>query len=270
MITASGAFHRRRTSLTAGVPDFITEDEERHLLEKIEQSPQPKWKAVGSGRRLQYWGGNLSKKNVLLPEPIPAFLRTIIDRIDGFLDTAASSSSHVLGINQVLINEYQPGQGISPHEDGPAFFPLVATLSLGSHTVVDIHHYVSDDPSPPMTARPPEVADAPARGRPIAAVPLAHLLVMPRSLLLLSSSLYTSHLHGISPTTSDTVAGAPREGATVVANARQLGDAKVVSAIQGEGWTKSRWTRTSLTFRRTERVLKGGPFSLAGGSVRRL
>lgn len=41
----------------------------------------------------------------------------IIDRIDRFLDTAIGfeydGKGIVLGVNQVLVNEYGPGQGIS-------------------------------------------------------------------------------------------------------------------------------------------------------------
>ena len=35
-------------------------------------------------------------------------------------------------INHVLINEYQPGQGILAHVDGPLFTPLITPLNLGS------------------------------------------------------------------------------------------------------------------------------------------
>jgi alkylated DNA repair dioxygenase AlkB len=34
--------------------------------------------------------------------------------------------------DQVIVNEYQPGQGIAPHLDSLAFGPVVASLSLGS------------------------------------------------------------------------------------------------------------------------------------------
>lgn len=162
---------------------------------------------------------------------------------------------------------------LQPHEDGPAFRPLVATISLGSHTVLDIHHYLSStSPSPPMIATPTEdLADC--RGRPIAAIPLAHLLVMPRSLLVLSSSLYTSHLHGISANVSDTVVKASPDadkGEVVVANQDLIGDSSVLDAIRDEGrWTQERATRTSLTFRRAEKVLKGGVFALAQRGLRR-
>lgn len=39
-------------------------------------------------------------------------------------------------INHVLVNEYLPGQGIMPHQDGPAYFPVVAIISLGSPAVM--------------------------------------------------------------------------------------------------------------------------------------
>lgn len=110
-------------------------------------------------------------------------------------------------------------------------------------------------------------------GRPIAAVPLAHLLLMPRSLLVLSSSLYVSHLHGISANTRDTVVldvEKAKEGDVVVANKDLIGDSEVIDCLTEEGrWSKDRETRTSLTFRRAEKVLKGGAFAMAMGGLRR-
>lgn len=211
----------------------------------------------------------------------------------------------MLGVNQVLVNEYGPGHGISvssrsllsrerpciedvkvlcsrgtsdakkqPHEDGGAFRPLVATISLGSHCVLDIHHYLSTtSPSPPMVASAPDDSPEGREGRPIAAVPLANLLVMPRSLLILSSSLYTSHLHGIAARSSDTVVADPlerKDDEVVIANRDQLGDASVLDNLREEGrWTGERGTRTSLTFRHAEKVLKGGMFALAQKGLRR-
>ena len=164
---------------------------------------------------------------------------------------------------------------IQPHEDGKAFRPLVATLSLGSHSVLDIHHYTSQSsPSPPMIATPQDTPSLPGTdGRPIAAIPLAHLLIMPRSLLILSSSLYVSHLHGISSNTSDTVvadAEDAKDGAVTIANKGLIGDSAVMDSLREDGrWTADRETRTSLTFRRAEKVLKGGAFAMALGGLRR-
>lgn len=38
--------------------------------------------------------------------------------------------------NHVLINEYQPGEGIMPHTDGPAYESCTATISLGGSDVI--------------------------------------------------------------------------------------------------------------------------------------
>ena len=39
-------------------------------------------------------------------------------------------------LNQLIVNEYEPGQGISAHIDAPCFGPAIATLSLGSACVM--------------------------------------------------------------------------------------------------------------------------------------
>jgi alkylated DNA repair protein alkB family protein 6 len=84
-------------------------------------------------------------------------------------------------------------------------------------------------------------------GRPIAAIPLAHILLEPRSLLVITSSLYTSHLHGIQPLEADIIGGAD---GVEIANRALLGQSVEDGAVL------QRSTRTSLTFRAAERVLK--------------
>ena len=50
--------------------------------------------------------------------------------------------------NHVLINEYQPGEGIMPHTDGPAYESCTATISLGGSDVIfklrPRQHYARD------------------------------------------------------------------------------------------------------------------------------
>lgn len=189
---------------------------------------------------------------------------------------------------------------LQPHQDGPAFRPLVATLSLGAPTILDLYHYVSpSEPSPPMIASP----DAES-GRSIAAVPLGHVLLMPRSLFIFSGSLYSSHLHGIEARERDSFIAPARGGpevageqgseaadgaapapskeastdatlppstakakaeASVVANASLLG----LDALPRDAFTYERGTRVSLTFRHANKVLKGGAFAMAAGGLRR-
>ncbi|KAJ0810448.1 putative alpha-ketoglutarate-dependent dioxygenase AlkB [Helianthus annuus] len=53
------------------------------------------------------------------------------------------SSLFPSAINHVLINEYLPNQGIMPHQDGPAYYPVVAILSIGSPVVMDFTPHLS-------------------------------------------------------------------------------------------------------------------------------
>lgn len=106
--------------------------------------------------------------------------------------------------------------------------------------------------------------------RVIAAVPLAHLLVLPRSLLILSSSLYTAHLHGIRGQVEDRVCSTEGEGeADVIVNADLLGNAEISDALREGVWTGERGVRTSLTFRTADKVLKGGGANLLRGMMKR-
>jgi alkylated DNA repair protein alkB family protein 6 len=125
-----------------------------------------------------------------------------------------------------------------------------------------------------MVATPASATDETGQGKPIAAIPLANLLLMPRSLLILSSSLYTSHLHAIAARTSDVVidrgAADRRDDEVVVANQPLIGDSSVLDKIREEGrWIGERGTRTSLTFRHAEKVLKGKAFAMATNGLRR-
>ena len=78
--------------------------------------------------------------------------------------------------NHVLVNEYPPGIGIAPHEDGPAYFPLVATVSLAGHTVLDIYDRNE------MTGK---------------REPRWRILQERRSLLITTGEVYMETLHGI-------------------------------------------------------------------------
>uniref|UniRef100_A0A2P2JC17 Alpha-ketoglutarate-dependent dioxygenase AlkB-like domain-containing protein n=1 Tax=Rhizophora mucronata TaxID=61149 RepID=A0A2P2JC17_RHIMU len=128
------------------IPDFITESEETHLWDKIYEAPLSKWKSL-KNRRLQDWGGVVHEKG-LLPQDLLNYLnkfgicRTMSITVPPWLTKITQRVYEESGlfpsdINHVLINEYGPNQGIMPHQDGPAYFPVVAILSLGSPVVMD-------------------------------------------------------------------------------------------------------------------------------------
>eukprot|EP01147_Barroeca_monosierra_P001637 gene1637-4771_t len=121
------------------IPNFVTESEAEEMWNHVYSAPKQKWVQL-SNRRLQNWGGLPSTKG-MLQEPLPGWLEQLTNKI-GSLKVFGSDKDIVMP-NHVLINEYLPGQGILPHEDGPLYSPTIATLNLGSHTILNFYTSVS-------------------------------------------------------------------------------------------------------------------------------
>lgn len=131
--------------------------------------------------------------------------------------------------NHVLINEYQPGQGIMPHEDGAAYHPLVATVSLGAPIVLDVYR---------------KREDGGAGGR---EQPRFRILQERRSLLITRKEIYTEFLHGIAETKRD-----EELGEKSVCNWGLLRERDRFEGLH------ERETRVSLTYRDVLKVSKVG------------
>ncbi|KAJ4829820.1 hypothetical protein Tsubulata_025331 [Turnera subulata] len=170
------------------VPDFITPSEESHLLDKVHGAPLSKWKSL-KNRRLQNWGGVVHEKG-LLPQDLPPWLTKITQRI------SEESGLFPSPINHVLINEYHPDQGIMPHQDGPAYFPVVAIISLGSPAVMDFTPHsrlrkCNDGKGTDEDALESGTNEWMDNHHPFSVV------LMPRSLLIFKDTAYSDYLHGI-------------------------------------------------------------------------
>lgn len=169
------------------IPDFVSDSDQNLLLNHIYTAPVSKWKSL-KNRRLQNWGGIVHEKG-LLPQDLPAWLTKITEKISN------ESSLFPSAINHVLINEYLPNQGIMPHQDGPAYFPVVAILSLGSPAVMDFTPHSSLVSS----TRNIENGDS-VQGTDHENLQNHHpfsIALMPRSLLIFKDSAYSDYLHGI-------------------------------------------------------------------------
>ncbi|KAF8543944.1 hypothetical protein BDD12DRAFT_818441 [Trichophaea hybrida] len=120
------------------IPNFISTVEESQLLHEIHSQPKPKW-TILKHRRLQTHPSSLTASNVLLAASLPAWLSSLVPRMRalGIWDSSPHKAP-----NHVLINEYNPGEGIMPHEDGGAYYGCVATVSLGAPIVLDIYEKV--------------------------------------------------------------------------------------------------------------------------------
>uniref|UniRef100_A0A0K8SZ75 Fe2OG dioxygenase domain-containing protein n=1 Tax=Lygus hesperus TaxID=30085 RepID=A0A0K8SZ75_LYGHE len=201
------------------LPNFISEEEEKFILDKVYAAPKPKWVQL-LNRRLQHWGGSPSK-NGMIVEPIPSWLQSFMDRIDklNIFDDSNVKTNHV------LINEYRPGQGIMPHEDGPMFYPTIATISCGSSTVLKFE-------KKPSEANENDASDLPET---------AQVFLERRSLVIVKGELYTNYLHSIEERSSDTVDSTSCNFETL---------------SRGDGDKIERETRISLTIRHVLKVSK--------------
>ncbi|MEV4319043.1 alpha-ketoglutarate-dependent dioxygenase AlkB [Actinocrispum sp. NPDC049592] len=109
------------------VSDYLTQGEQDALLATIDSLP---WRG-DLRRRVQHYGYryDYTKRNVDRESylgPLPPWAATLATRLH--------TDGHVPGaLNQLIVNEYQPGQGISSHIDCvPCFADTIISLSLGS------------------------------------------------------------------------------------------------------------------------------------------
>lgn len=134
----------------------------------------------------------------LLPQALPSWLTKITDKICQWTGLFPSA------INHVLINEYHPNQGIMPHQDGPAYFPVVAIISLASPVVIDFTPHGKlrgHEDTYLQTVQSDELQESngsyKVEDTKEADPASLSLLLMPSSLLIFKDQAYTDFLHGI-------------------------------------------------------------------------
>ena len=117
------------------IPDFIDSATESALIKTIDDQP---W-ITELKRRVQHYGWRYDYKarsvtNDLRIGALPDWLQSYAMRLQqaGLFNEMP---------DQIIINEYQPGQGISAHIDCvPCFTDTIVSLSLGSPCVMDFTH----------------------------------------------------------------------------------------------------------------------------------
>ncbi|KAA1098882.1 hypothetical protein PGTUg99_019660 [Puccinia graminis f. sp. tritici] len=295
------------------IRDFINPEEESYLSRRVDQVGNSNavirpdlsiavraggWQRV-NGRRSMYWGGTMTPKGKLVPQSPPSFMTNEwpqvfkrLEELEIFSSRPSSSagpeeppstSSDHLPPNHCLVNEYNPGDGILPHLDGPAYLPTVATISLDSDTVYEFHCYADrfealseqltkaqldgtgrcsnseadgvrgkqepqGEPSPMTTTMAMTMKKE--EGRAIAPEPLFSLFVPRRSLIIISQACYSHLLHSIPARPADLLS--PHLERCINWN-----DSFAQFAHQLVHQSLPRGRRISLTCRRVERVVKG-------------
>jgi len=157
-------------------PDFLASDEEKYLLSVIDQQP---WLS-DLKRRVQHYGYRYDYKSRAIHAemrlgPLPEWAMQLASRLraEGIVPAVP---------DQVIVNEYLPGQGIASHIDcQPCFGESILSLSLGSPCV--------------MVFSRPELGQQ---------VPI---LLEPRSLVVMQGDSRHLWKHAIPSRKSDTYAG---------------------------------------------------------------
>ncbi len=108
-------------------PNFITK---KYELELIQNILKESWNTSLS-RRTQHYGYTYNYRSREITKD--DYLGAMPDWLDKLVDYLVENGKLDRRPDQIIINEYVPGQGISPHIDQPKIFDgHICSLSLGS------------------------------------------------------------------------------------------------------------------------------------------
>ncbi|XP_022631641.1 alkylated DNA repair protein alkB homolog 8 isoform X2 [Vigna radiata var. radiata] len=126
------------------IHDFISAKEEEELLQAVDCRP---WNSLAK-RRVQHYGyefrydtRNVNTRHCL--GELPSFVSPILERI-----SSCPSFKNIKNIvlDQLTVNEYPPGVGLSPHIDThSAFEDLIFSLSLSGPCIMEFRRYENGD-----------------------------------------------------------------------------------------------------------------------------
>lgn len=160
----------------AYIPAYVDPEEQQALLSAVDAAP---WLS-DLRRRVQHYGYRYDYSRKALDEslflgPLPPWAAPFAARLH--------ADGHIAALpDQLIVNEYLPGQGIASHIDCvPCFGDTVVSLSLGSPCVMDLSH---------------------AQERTVAS-----LLLEPGSLLIMREEARYAWRHGIAARKTDHYAG---------------------------------------------------------------
>lgn len=113
------------------IDDYITAEEEKDFLKYINSQ---EWNNKLS-RRTQHYGYEYiyNKKNKLNEATeIPSIFKKLLNKINKEFGGR---------FDQLIVNEYKPGQGIAPHIDNIKLFgDKIVSISMGSNTVIEFKY----------------------------------------------------------------------------------------------------------------------------------
>ena len=156
--------------------EFLTEAQERHLIELVRSMPlhAAKYRQWEARRRVTSFGGSYDfDANRLQPGvPLDARLHWLRDKVANWLGVPAETLVHA------LVAEYSPGTPLGWNRDVPDF-ETIAGVSLGGHAALRFRPF----------------------GKDAARTGAVQLEVAPRSVYKISGEARWAWQHSVSPTT---------------------------------------------------------------------
>jgi alkylated DNA repair protein alkB family protein 6 len=231
------------------VAGFCSREQSRSMLQHV-YANEDRWVALRN-RRLQCYGGKppASAESPFAAEPLPGWASALCD---GLVEAGVFPPAQ--RPNHILVNEYQYGQGILAHTDGPRYCPRTATLSLSlkddgegycggeafaNKEEKDLEEGEEDAEGALMRftkrQRSHEIGERAASG--------GEFVLRRRSLLVFHGDAYLDYTHGID---DNCAADVPSEGLLANGAAARADPGRAVERPQ---------TRVSFTFRRINAVL---------------
>ncbi|CAE7474486.1 ALKBH8 [Symbiodinium natans] len=168
------------------VTDFITDEESVSLLREIDARP---WD-TSIKRRVQHYGHAFDYATLKIAEQgtvptMPSFAAEVISRL-------RDSSLMPHEVDQLTVNEYEPGVGIAFHVDAhSAFEDGIAAITLGSGIVMEFRK--TDATSGKLSMGKHHRMAPPQAGAEIS----KHVWLPPKSLLIISGEARFAWQHGI-------------------------------------------------------------------------
>jgi alkylated DNA repair dioxygenase AlkB len=111
-------------------PDFVTEEEERELLARMDEIDFREVVMHGQAakRTVRHYGLDYGYESWSLApaEPLPPELVWVRDRCAALADVTPDA------LAQILVSRYPPGAGIGWHRDAPMFGATIVGVSLGA------------------------------------------------------------------------------------------------------------------------------------------
>ena len=119
------------------IPDIISDEFAAELVQFLDKRPWSKVSKSDTGRLVQQFGFRYAysgSKKFEEIEPFPEIIQKLQKIVLEFLQK--KKIAEIPAMNQCIINNYVPGQGISAHIDLPDFGPVVACFTICSGTEI--------------------------------------------------------------------------------------------------------------------------------------